>query len=291
MSERAPFPVGIVGLGAMGMPIARRLASEGFPVVGHDPRLSPQSGSDDGVLFVSSARDVARHTDATLILVGTDEQALRVVSDSDSGILAGAAPRHIVMIGSTVAPATSLAVGRACAAHDVAALDTALCRGEAPAADGTLLVMAGGDTEAFATCRPVLDAIASDVHLLGPLGAGQIAKMINNYLLWLTVVGNFEGLRLAARMGLDVDALRVALLQSSGANWALETWERARPMPWAEDDMAVVLQAADDERLPMAAAGVVRELIKAIKLEKATVPGGGGAAGSMHQLVEALERH
>ncbi len=290
MDERAPFRVGIVGLGAMGMPIARRLVSEGFAVVGHDPRMSAGSCSEYGIPIVSSAREVARVTDVTLILVGTDEQAISVVSDSASGILAGAAPRHVVMIGSTVAPATSLALGKACATYDVAVIDTALCRGEAPAADGTLLVLVGGDAEVFATCRPVLDAIASDVHLLGPLGAGQTAKMINNYLLWLTVVGNFESLRLAARMGLDLDALRAALLQSSGANWALETWERARPMPWAEDDMAVIMQAADEERLPMPAAGVIRELIKAIKLEKATVSGGGGVAGSMHQLVKALER-
>ncbi len=114
--------------------------------------------------------------------------------------------------------------------------------------------------------------------------------MINNYLLWLTVVGNYEALRLGARMGLDLDALRAALLQSSGANWALETWERARPMPWAEDDMAVLMQAADEQKLSMIAAGVVRELIKAIKLEKAVLPDGGGSSGSMDQLVRAVER-
>ncbi len=282
--------VGVVGLGAMGRPIARRLASQDFPVLGYDPRFPPDPDPEDGVVLVHDARELATRTDVTLVLVGTDEQLLSVVGDQEVGIFAGAGAGHVILIGSTVAPRTSTEVGHLAAPHGVAVLDAALCRGEAPARDGTLLVLAGGDEQAFRTCEPVLRAIASDVHHLGGLGAGQVGKMINNYLLWLTVVGNYEALRLGARMGLDLDALRAALLQSSGANWALETWERARPMPWAEDDMAVLMQAADEQKLPMIAAGVVRELIKAIKLEKAVLPDGGGSSGSMDQLVRAVER-
>lgn len=281
--------VGVVGLGAMGRPIARRLASQGFTVCGYDPRLTPNAEPEDGVVLVDSARTLSARTDATLVLVGTDEQLLSAVGDHQAGILAGASPGHIVLIGSTVAPESSTAVGALAAERGVAVLDSALCRGEAPARNGTLLVLAGGEAQVFEACTPLLQAIGSDVHHLGDLGAGQIGKMINNYLLWLTVVGNYEALRLGARLGLDLDRLRAALLQSSGANWALQTWDRARPMPWAEDDMAVLMRVADEQRLPMVAGGVVRELIKAIKLEKAALPDGGGAAGSMDQVIRALE--
>lgn len=282
--------VGVVGLGKMGRPVAQRLAECGFDVVGHDTRPGADQGCrDDGIAFVRSAREVAARSDATLVLVGSDEEVLSTVTDAELGVLAGAVSGHVVLLGSTVAPATSTTLGRLAAPHGVEVLDAALCRGEAPARDGALLVLAGGPEDVFQRWRHVLDAIGSDVHRIGALGAGQVAKMVNNYLLWLTVVGNYEGLRLAARMGVDLTALRAALLQSSGANWALETWERPRPMPWAEADMAIVMDCADQHRLPMAAAGTVRELIKAIKLEKAALPGGGGAMGSMADMVRALE--
>lgn len=290
MSRSAAGRVGVLGLGAMGLPIARRLMSQGFTVHGHDIRIAAEGDRDDGLLLVASPSELSSQTDVTLVLVGTDAQLLSVVEDAGTGILAGAAPGHTILIGSTVAPQTSIKVGELASVRRVSVLDAALCRGEAPARDGTLLVLAGGDPHIFEACQPVLRAIASDVHHLGNLGAGQVAKMLNNYLLWLSVVGNYEALRLGARMGVDLDALRQALLQSSGANWALDTWDRARPMPWAEDDMAVLMQAADEHRLPMAAAGVVRELIKAIKLEKAGLPGGGGVGGSMDEMVRALER-
>lgn len=290
MSGAALARAGVIGLGKMGRPIARRLAACGFEVVAYDASVEAQDGSrDDGISLADSAKDVAERSDATLVLVGSDNEVLDTVTEPVSGILAGASAGHVVLIGSTIAPASSIAIGRAATPHRVEVLDAALCRGEMPAGEGALLVLAGGPDHVFQRCRPLLNAIATDVHHLGGLGAGQVAKMINNYLLWLTVVGNLEGLRLAARMGVDQDALRSALLQSSGANWALDTWERSRPMPWAEADMAIVMECADEYRLPMAAAGVVRELIKAIKMEKATLADGGGVAGSMAEMVRALE--
>lgn len=278
--------VGVIGLGKMGLPIAARLVEGGFRVLGHDVHPAAVAAATAvGVEVVSRPQDVAAGAGTTLVLVGSDEELLAVVDDH----LVGAAPGHLLLIGSTVAPATSLEVGRRAESVGVAVLDAALARGEAPARDGTLLVLAGGPADAFERARPLLQCIASDVHLVGGLGAGQVAKMVNNYLLWLTVVGNYEALRLASRMGVELEPLRLALLQSSGANWALETWQRPRPMPWAEADMAILLECADEFGLPMPAAGTVRELIKQLKLDKAAWLDGGGVGRSMDEMVRSVE--
>jgi 3-hydroxyisobutyrate dehydrogenase-like beta-hydroxyacid dehydrogenase len=111
--------------------------------------------------------------------------------------------------------------------------------------------------------------------------------MLNNYLLWSCVVGNYEAMRLGARLGVDLEPLRQALLLSSGANWALDTWLRSRPMPWAEDDMRIVMQYADEVKLPMPAAGLLREEMKAIKVVKNAWTEGGGAKSSMDAFTRA----
>jgi 3-hydroxyisobutyrate dehydrogenase-like beta-hydroxyacid dehydrogenase len=291
VADRGPVEaVGVVGLGKMGGPIARRLLSCGYRVVAHDAHAAAAAAvADDGVDVVTCPREVAARTDATLIVVGSDEQTRAVVLGEEHGLLAGSGPGHVILIGSTVSPGTSVTLGRAAEPHTVEVMDAALCRGEAPASDGTLLILAGGAPEVFDRVRPVLDCIGSDVHHLGGIGTGQVAKMVNNYLLWLTVVGNYEAMRLAARMGLDLDALRGALLKSSGANWALETWQRARPMPWAEKDMAILMECADEHRLPMPAAGTIRELIKQVKLDKAAWLDGAGVQKSMDEMVRGLE--
>jgi 3-hydroxyisobutyrate dehydrogenase-like beta-hydroxyacid dehydrogenase len=281
MGSTVDSTVGIVGLGAMGRPIAGRLTAAGYRVVGCDPHATAV-----GVDLRATPREVAAEAALVLVLVGSDEQVLDVVCRPEDGLLAGTRPGHVILIGSTVAPATSLEAGRAAAPHGVEVLDAALARGAAQAEDGTLLVLAGGPVDVLARVRPVLDRIASDVHHVGGLGAGQVAKMLNNYLLWLAVVGNYEAMRLGTRMGLDAEALRSALLSSSGANWALDTWHRPRPMPWAEADMAILLACADEYRLPMAAAGTVRELIEQLKLEKADVA---GVDASMAETVRVVE--
>ena len=282
--------LGVVGLGRMGLPIARRLAAAGYVTSGYDisaeaMRLAQESGIEGA----RSPGEIAGATDATLVLVGSDTEVRHVVCEPDSGILAKATAGHIVLIGSTVAPATSVALAQAAEPQSVHVVDATLCRGEGPAADGTLLILTGGPETVLERVHDALGVLGSSIHRLGPVGAGQVGKMLNNYLLWLTVVGNFEAMRLAARMGVDLEVLRMALLESSGANWALETWHQSRPMPWAEKDMAILLDCADRFRLPMVVAGTVREAIKQVKLDKNGAFGGEGTLRSMDEFVRLLE--
>jgi 3-hydroxyisobutyrate dehydrogenase-like beta-hydroxyacid dehydrogenase len=282
--------IGIVGLGRMGRPMGARLARAGYRVVGHDVSgEAREPAAAVGIEVVDSARAVGEQSAASLVIVGFDDEVTSACLDADAGILAGASAGHTLMVCSTVRPETVLALREPAAARGVEVLDATLCRAEHAAVDGTLLVMVGGSESAYERWRPMMAAFATDTFHLGDLGAGQVGKMINNQLLWAAVVANWEGLRLGRRLGVAQEPLRQALLKSSGNNWALETWRASRPMPWAEKDMAIVLDYAARVGLEMPVSATAADAIAAVKLEKARWTEGGGAKSAMSDFLDAFE--
>ena len=283
----APQRVGVVGLGKMGLPMARHLVAGGFTVVGYDPEEARRTeAANAGVTIAASPKQVAAETDGTLVVVGFDDQAAEVCGGGD-GIRAGAARGHTVLICSTIRPTTSVAIAEELADAGIRVADATLCRAEHAAVDATLLVMFGGDEDVLEAWRGALGCFASDIARVGDVGAGQIAKMINNVLLWISVVGNQEALRLARELGMEQGPLVDALLLSSGANWAMETWQKARPMPWAEDDLGICLDIATEHGFPMPLTASVREAMKDVKRRKAARVEG-GAKASMYAYVEQI---
>jgi 3-hydroxyisobutyrate dehydrogenase-like beta-hydroxyacid dehydrogenase len=261
--------VAVVGLGKMGLPMARHLRAAGFRVVGFDPSEACQERAAAlGIELAETAAHAAASTAAALVVVGFDEQAIEVISDPERGLLAGARAGFIIAMCSTVQTSTSVQMAKAAEEIGVVVVDATLCLGEPAAEDATLLIMCGGPTTALDRLQPALSVVGRDIYRLGDVGAGQVGKMLNNYLLWNSVVANYEALRLGGRLGLDLEALRQSLMLSSGNNWALETWLRPRPMPWAEKDMRILLDHADEAGVPMPGAGVTREEIKRIKQVK-----------------------
>ena len=263
--------VGVVGLGKMGLPMVRHLLTRRHEVFVYDiePGRVGEAGRL-GAVACADPRQVASQSELAIVVVGFDSEVMEVVL-SERGMLNGARPHSIIAIASTVLPETMqrLAAAAGKLEKGVSVIDIPLCRGERAAQTGDLLVLAGGEEKVFERCRPALEAFASDLFLLGGLGAGQVGKMVNNLLLWACTCANYEGLKLGAALGVDSEVLRHALLKSSGNNWALEAWLEPRPMPWAEKDMAIVMQEADGCRLSLPLCGVVREVIKAIKIERA----------------------
>lgn len=240
-----------------------------------------------GIEVVDSPAGASQDTAMTLVVVGFDDQVTDVIGAGETGLLTTALPGHVIAICSTVEPKTVTDAAEACAARSVHVIDAPVCRGEPSAEDATLLVMLGGDTTVIDAVRPAFGAIASDIYNLGGLGAGQVGKMLNNYVLWATVTANYEAMRLGDELGVDLTELREALMLSSANNWALETWTRSRPMPWAEKDMRILTQHADDVHLSMPLANLVREEIAAIKLAKSEWREGGGSTSSMDAFVRS----
>ena len=260
--------VGIIGLGKMGRPMARHLRKAGFEVAACDiDAAACREAEQAGTTIVADPRAVAQRSDFVIVVVGFDKEAEAVVLGAD-GIAAAARPGLIVGIASTVAPRTMTRLAKRLADTGIILLDMPITRGEPAAEAGQLLVMAGGDAQAFEACRPALASFASTIFHLGELGAGQVGKMVNNMILWSCISANFEGFKLAQAMGVDLERLRTALLESSASNWAMQTRIDTFPMPWAEKDMRIVLSEADHLRLSVPLCGVVTEVVKTVKIER-----------------------
>src|SRR3989441_13196541 len=258
--------VGILGLGKMGCPLAGHLVAKGFKVIGYDPLAQArEKAMARGARGAASAREVAQASDLVIVVVGFDSEAEEVVFGKE-GVLEGARPGLVVALGSTVAPRYSKRVAERLERRDIVLLDIPLARGEAAATAGKLLVYGAGDHAAFELCKPVFSAFASDIFHLGPAGAGQVAKMVNNLILWACIAVNDEGLRRGQALGVDPERLCQALRHGSAQNWAMDTQAERSGMPWAEKDMSIVLQEADAARLSLPLAGTVREAIKGLKI-------------------------
>lgn len=258
--------VGILGLGKMGAPMARHLVAKGYNVTGFDPvDAARASASALGVAMVDSPREVARRSDVVVVVVGFDHEVETVIYGAN-GVMEAARAGLVVAIGSTVAPRYMRKLAERLKKRKVILLDIPLARGEAAAVAGKLLIYGAGDEQAFEACRPAFSAFASDIFHLGPAGAGQVGKMVNNLLLWACTSANDEGLRLGEALGVDADKLRKALHAGSGQNWAMDNRADLSGMPWAEKDMSIVLHEADLARLSLPLCGTVKETIKDLKI-------------------------
>jgi len=258
--------VGLLGLGKMGCPMAKHIIAAGYRVIGYDP-LSDACGAAAavGARIAGSPREVAQGSDLVVIVVGFDSE-VEAVLYGRNGVMEAARPGLIVAVGSTIAPCTAVRLATRAAAQGVVLLDIPLTRGEAAAHAGGLLILGAGDEQAFEGCRPVFSCFASDIFHLGAAGAGQVAKMVNNLILWACTAANDEGLRLGEALGVDAGKLRSALHHSSAQNWAMDERADLSGMPWAEKDMTIVLAEADQARLSLPLCGTIKEVIKGLKI-------------------------
>jgi 3-hydroxyisobutyrate dehydrogenase-like beta-hydroxyacid dehydrogenase len=258
--------IGILGLGKMGAPMAKHLLAKGYNVFGYDPvDEARHSAASLGVSLLDSPRAVAHASEVVIVVVGFDHEVEAVIYGAN-GVAEGARAGLIVAIGSTVAPKYTQKLAERLRSKEIVLLDIPLARGEAAAVAGKLLIYGAGDEAAFEACRPAFGAFASDIFHLGPAGAGQVGKMVNNLLLWACTSANDEGLRLAEALGVSADKMRAALRAGSGQNWAMDNRAELSGMPWAEKDMSIVLHEADLARLALPLCGTIKETIKDLKI-------------------------
>jgi len=150
---------------------------------------------------------------------------------------------------------------------DIGIIDTPVVLGQEAANDGELTIYAGGEVHWIERARPALSTFGRKIIHVGPIGSGQIAKTMNNLLLWANMCANFEVLTLAKSLGADVPKLIEALGHGSGANWSLSRWGRGTGK-WAEKDLDVALDMAQHAKVPMPLAGLVDQLVKSINQDK-----------------------
>jgi 3-hydroxyisobutyrate dehydrogenase len=213
--------IGFLGLGKMGSAMAANLARGGFGVIAwnRSPGRAPEL-DDLGVKRAATPAEVAQAADIIVICV-SDTPDVEAVLFGDDGLAAGAGPGTLVIDCSTIAPSATKDFAARLKERGVALVDAPVSGGSEGAQKATLTIFCGGDADDVERARPVLAAMGKTITHVGPSGAGQAVKAVNQVILAGTYLGVAEGIVLAIKAGLDVAQVVEALGAGAAQSWVL----------------------------------------------------------------------
>ncbi|MGB3739271.1 MAG: 3-hydroxyisobutyrate dehydrogenase, partial [Pontixanthobacter sp.] len=218
--------IAFIGLGNMGGGMAANLVKAGHEVRAFDlSEAALGKARENGCTTFSQAKEASDGVEAVVSMLPNGG----IVKSVYEGDIIGAAPRGAVLLDcSTIDVATAKEVAQTAESDGYAMVDAPVSGGIAAADAGTLTFMVGGSDEAFARAKPILSDMGKAVIHAGDAGAGQTAKICNNMLLAVHMIGTCEAMKMAERLGLDPASFHEISSQSSGSNWSLNTYT---PMP------------------------------------------------------------
>jgi 3-hydroxyisobutyrate dehydrogenase len=268
-------PIGFVGLGTMGGPMARQLVRAGARVTVFDSRAEAAGQlAALGAAVAPSLKALARAAEVVLIAVVSDGQVRAVVGDGgEQGLLGHVRPGTVLVIHSTVHPDLCRELAEAGARREVTVIDAPMTGSPAAAAAGALSFMAGGDASALERIRPVLAPMAASVTRVGDVGAGQVAKLANNLAIAVTLRAVHEALELAAAFGIDSDIMLPLLCSGGAASWVARSWRvigmtadtypggSAGLASLTHKDVSLALDLASRQHLPVPTAEAASRLL------------------------------
>jgi 3-hydroxyisobutyrate dehydrogenase-like beta-hydroxyacid dehydrogenase len=258
--------VAFIGLGVMGFPMAGHLAKKG----GHEVTVYNRTGAKaekwvaaHGGRAAPTPRQAAEGAEFVFSCVGNDED-LRSVTTGKDGAFAGMAKGATFIDNTTASALAARELHAAAKEKGVGFLDAPVSGGQAGAENGTLTVMVGGDQAVFDKARPVIDAYAKMVGLMGGPGAGQLTKMVNQICIAGLVQGLSEGIHFAKRAGLDVEKVIGAISKGAAQSWQMENryktmdagkFDFGFAIDWMRKDLGICLDEAkrNTARLPVTA--------------------------------------
>jgi 2-hydroxy-3-oxopropionate reductase len=217
-------PIGFIGLGLMGRPMAKNLLKAGFPLVVHSRSPGPvEDLVAHGAQRADSPADVARQTTRIITMLPDSPDVAKVLEGED-GVFSAIQPGTIIIDCSSIAPAAARQLARAAEEAGATMLDAPVSGGEIGAIAGTLSIMTGGDADAFAAVKPILEAMGNPEKVIrvGDSGAGQITKVCNQMVIGGTLAVVSEAFALARKAGVDPAKVREALLGGFAASRVLE---------------------------------------------------------------------
>jgi 3-hydroxyisobutyrate dehydrogenase-like beta-hydroxyacid dehydrogenase len=244
--------IGVIGAGRMGRPIIDRLVAAGYEPTVLTRRPEARAVAESaGLRCADTVRETVQDAQVVLTVVFDDEQ-LRAAALGPAGAIAAMPAGAILVQHTTCDPATMTLLAETAAGRGISVLDAALSGNPRDIAAGQLTVWAGGEEQALADVRPLLDSYASPVMFAGPVGNGQRIKLINNALFVAQVGLAVDAVRLAGSMGISEEQILAAVAQGSGASRALSSvaWIGANAVgtrlgELMSKDMSVVRTAAE----------------------------------------------
>ncbi len=221
-----------IGLGVMGGPMAGHLARAGFPVTAYNRSQERadrwrDKWAEDGleIAFAASPAQAAKDADLVFLCVGNDEDVAEIALGL-KGVLAAMRPGALLVDHTTTSADMARQLAAEAQQHEVDFVDAPVSGGEAGAVNGQLAVMCGGQQSAVERARPVMDCYAKRIVHVGPVGAGQTAKMANQMCIAGILGGLGEAIRLAEAAGLDLDQTYLAISGGAAQSWQMDNrWE------------------------------------------------------------------
>ena len=214
--------VGFIGLGEMGKWMAINVAKAGFPLTVYDVRPEPvRALIENGAIPGDSLADVAGKTDCVLLSL-PDTRIVEKAIFGENGLIPGLSSGSILVDLSTIDYLATQTIEGQLKARGVTFIDAPVSGMEARAKEGKLTVMVGGDPNAAEKIRPILDAIGNNIVYMGKSGNGQLAKLVNQLFLNISVAAMAEVLPMAVKLGLDPETVCQVVTTGTGRTFALE---------------------------------------------------------------------
>jgi len=268
--------VAFLGLGVMGYPMAAHLKHKG----GHDVtvynRTAAKAGkwvAEHGGKAAKTPREAAEGRDFVFSCVGNDDDLRQVTTGPDGAFQA--MKKDAVFIDNTTASAeVARELAAAAGAGGFHFLDAPVSGGQAGAENGVLTVMVGGEQAGFDRARPVIDAYARMVGLMGPAGAGQLTKMINQICIAGLVQGLSEGLHFGKKAGLDIEKVVEVISKGAAGSWQMEnrhktmnagTYDFGFAVDWMRKDLGICLDEADRNGASLPVTALVDQFYKDVQ--------------------------
>jgi 3-hydroxyisobutyrate dehydrogenase len=271
-----------IGLGVMGFPMAGHLKTRG----GHDVVVFNLGGR-----LAATPAEAADGADFIFPCVGNDDD-LRQVTLGPDGAFAALGQGAVAIDHTTASAGIARELHAAAKARGAAALDAPVSGGQSGAENGTLTVMAGGDEEAFRRAAPVVAAYARAFNLIGPSGAGQLTKMVNQICIGGLIEGLAEGLHFARHAGLDIEKVVDTISKGAAQSWQMENRWRTMiegkfdfgfAVDWVRKDFALIFEEARRNGASLPVTALVDQFYAEIQAM-------GGARHDTSSLIARLER-
>lgn len=283
--------IGFIGLGIMGRGMAANLLRVGFAVTVWNRTAERMATLQEmGAAAGQNPADVAARSDIIITCV-SDTPDVQAVVLGEAGVVHGAQPGALLIDCSTISPQATKEMAAQLAERGAHWLDAPVSGGSEGAANGTLSIMVGGEAAQFARALPVLQAMGRTVTHVGPTGAGQMVKLVNQILVVVTMLGVGEALLFAEAGGLDLGKTLTAVAGGAAGSWSLSNrgpqmiardWRPGFTIDLQQKDLRLVLEAADQLGMPLLGTSLVFQLYRTLQQQ------GLGSEGN-HAIVKALE--
>ena len=284
--------VGFIGLGIMGMPMARNLLKAGFTVVVYN-RTAARTGRlvAEGAKQAHSPAELARQCPVIITMV-SDTPDVESVVLGENGVIHGIRPDSVAIDMSTISPVATRRIAARLKEKGCHMLDAPVSGGEQGAIDGTLSIMVGGDAEIIERCRPVFEALGKNIVHVGGNGMGQTVKLMNQIL----VVGNLnavvEAFVFAQKQGVDLEKAIAAVRGGAAGSWQLANlgprilkrdFRAGFMVDLMQKDLRLVMEAAEASKTQLSVTDLIHRMFRTLQ------ESGEGKSGTQ-ALVKVLER-